>query len=71
MRWTASGTNSGGQLFHHPGPHTLTAQRQLVHNGAAVCWIAKDTVLIPYGGHPGTYPAHDGEDWSGEMASWA
>lgn len=55
----------------HPKVRPTPAQRQLVHNGAAVCWIAKDTVLIPYGGHPGTYPAHDGEDWSGEMASWA
>ncbi|MFF8646434.1 hypothetical protein [Streptomyces sp. NPDC015345] len=48
-----------------------SAQRQLIQAGSAACWITKDTVLIPYGGHPGTYPALEGEDWSGEMASWA
>lgn len=46
-------------------------QRQLIQAGGAVCWITKDTVLIPYGGHPGTHPALEGEDWSGEMASWS
>lgn len=55
---------------HHKVRPTLV-QRQLIQAGGAVCWIAKDTVLIPYGGHPGTYPVLEGEDWSGEMASWA
>ncbi|MFI0742411.1 hypothetical protein ACH4PU_30695 [Streptomyces sp. NPDC021100] len=60
-----------GKPDTHHKVRPTPVQRQITSAGGAVCWIAKDTVLIPYGGHPGTYPAHEGEDWSGEMASWA
>lgn len=31
---------------------------------------AEDTLLIPYGGHNHQHAAREGEDWSGDMASW-
>ncbi|MEV5295379.1 hypothetical protein AB0K64_29645 [Streptomyces sp. NPDC053741] len=60
-----------GKADTHHKVRPTPVQRQLVRSGATVCWVSKGAVLIPYGGHPGTYPARDGEDWSGEMASWA
>ncbi|WP_371591115.1 hypothetical protein [Streptomyces sp. NBC_00470] len=60
-----------GKPDTHHKVRPTAVQRQLVQTGGAVCWITADTVLIPYGGHPGTYPALEGEDWSGEMTSWA
>ncbi|MCX5055070.1 hypothetical protein [Streptomyces sp. NBC_00474] len=60
-----------GKPDTHHKVRPTPVQRQIIQAGAAVCWITKDTVLIPYGGHPGTYPVRAGEDWSGEMASWS
>ncbi|MCX4920289.1 hypothetical protein [Streptomyces sp. NBC_00687] len=60
-----------GKPDTHHKVRPTAVQRQLVRAGGTVCWITSGTVLIPYGGHPGTYPAHEGEDWSGTMASWA
>ncbi|MFD4756905.1 hypothetical protein [Streptomyces sp. NPDC058426] len=60
-----------GQPDTHHKVRPTPVQRQLISTGNAVCWITKGTVLIPYGGHPHIYPAREGEDWSGEMASWA
>ena len=58
-------------------PHThhkidpTPAQRALAAAGAVVCWTTSDTLLIPYGGHPILHQPHEGEDWSGDQASWA
>ncbi|WP_338704048.1 hypothetical protein V2W30_39835 (plasmid) [Streptomyces sp. Q6] len=60
-----------GKPDTHHKVRPTPVQRHLVRTGGSVCWITADTVLLPYGGHPGTYPALEGEDWSGEMASWA
>ncbi|XES01598.1 hypothetical protein HEP87_64665 [Streptomyces sp. S1D4-11] len=46
------------------------AQRQINALRGAVCWLAEDTLLIPYGGHNHQHAAREGEDWSGDMASW-
>ncbi|MGW0423864.1 hypothetical protein [Streptomyces sp. NPDC003015] len=54
----------------HTKVRPTPAQRQLATAGATVCWLAGDTLLIPYGGHQRTYTTHPGEDWSGDMASW-
>ncbi|MGV9350207.1 hypothetical protein ACWDSD_36660 [Streptomyces spiralis] len=36
----------------------------------AVAWRDDGTLLVPFGGHPITYPPRAGEDWSGSAASW-
>lgn len=74
LHYDAAGTvkvRPHGKPDTHHKVRPTPVQRQIIQAGAAVCWIAKDTVLIPYGGHPGTYPVLEGEDWSGEMASWS
>ncbi|WP_329449443.1 hypothetical protein OG894_41730 [Streptomyces sp. NBC_01724] len=67
---TVSVRPHGKPLTHYKVRPTPT-QRQIIAAGGAVCWITKDTVLIPYGGHLGTYPVQEGEDWSGELESWS
>ncbi|MEV8562536.1 hypothetical protein AB0478_40110 [Streptomyces sp. NPDC051917] len=54
----------------HTKVRPTPAQRQIAAAGATVCWLADDTVLLPYGGHQRTYTSQSGEDWSGDMASW-
>ncbi|GHF27802.1 hypothetical protein [Streptomyces fumanus] len=41
------------------------AQAQL-----AVAWRDGGTLLLPFGGHPISYPPRAGEGWSGSAASW-
>ncbi|WP_188273769.1 hypothetical protein [Streptomyces sp. CBMA152] len=74
LHYEAAGTvnvRPHGKPDTHHKVRPTPAQRQIIKVGSAVCWITQDTVLIPYGGHPGTYPVLEGEDWSGEVASWA
>jgi hypothetical protein len=74
LHYDAAGTvkvRPHGKPDTHHKVRPTPVQRQIIQAGAAICWIAKGTVLIPYGGHPGTYPVLEGEDWSGEMASWS
>ncbi|MFF1263926.1 hypothetical protein ACFVZT_44910 [Streptomyces sp. NPDC058321] len=74
QQYLAAGTvkvRPHGKPDTHHKVRPTAVQRQLVQAGGAVCWITSGTVFIPYGGHPGAYPALEGEDWSGEMASWA
>lgn len=59
-----------GKTITHTKVRPTPAQRQLAAAGATVCWLADDTVLLPYGGHQRTYTPQPGEDWSGDMASW-
>ncbi|MEV5085231.1 hypothetical protein AB0K74_43030 [Streptomyces sp. NPDC056159] len=59
-----------GKTIAHTKVRPTPAQRQLAAAGATVCWLADDTVLLPYGGHQRTYTPQPGEDWSGDMASW-
>lgn len=44
-------------------------QRRLAAAGYAVAWREGDVLLLPYGGHPFTYPQHPGEDWSGALVT--
>ncbi|MFE9123766.1 hypothetical protein [Streptomyces sp. NPDC007172] len=60
-----------GKPDTHRKVRPTPVQRQIISAGGAVGWITQDTVLIPYGGHLGTYPALEGEDWTGEMESWS
>ncbi|MFI5706059.1 hypothetical protein ACIA78_39225 [Streptomyces xanthochromogenes] len=60
-----------GKPDTHRKVRPTPVQRQIISAGGAVCWITQDTVFIPYGGHLGTYPALEGEDWTGEMESWS
>ncbi|MGV9567967.1 hypothetical protein [Streptomyces sp. NPDC003480] len=59
-----------GKTIAHTKVRPTPAQRQLATAGATVCWLADDTVLLPYGAHQRTYTPQPGEDWSGDMASW-
>ncbi|WP_093508587.1 hypothetical protein [Streptomyces sp. Ag109_O5-10] len=59
-----------GKTIAHTKVRPSPAQRQLAAAGATVCWLADDTLLLPYGGHQRTYTHQAGEDWSGDMASW-
>lgn len=63
------------QPSHAPVTHAKVrptpVQRQIAAAGGAVCWIIRDMVLVPYGGHPSTYTTQPGEDWTGPVVSWA
>ncbi|MEU2339509.1 hypothetical protein ABZ608_39160 [Streptomyces sp. NPDC013172] len=59
-----------GKTIAHTKVRPSPAQRQLAAAGATVCWLADDTLLLPYGSHQRTYTPQAGEDWSGDMASW-
>ncbi|MFJ3762957.1 hypothetical protein [Streptomyces sp. NPDC090080] len=59
-----------GETITHTKVRPTQAQRQLAAAGATVCWLADDTLLLPYGAHQRTYTSQAGEDWSGNMASW-
>ncbi len=60
-----------GEHDTHQKIDPTPAQRGLAAAGAVVCWATGNKLLIPYGGHLVVHQARDGEDWSGEMASWA
>lgn len=45
-------------------------QQRLAEAQFAVAWRDGGTLLLPFGGHPITYPPRAGEDWSGSAASW-
>ncbi|MEU0110690.1 hypothetical protein ABZ313_35740 [Streptomyces sp. NPDC006251] len=47
-----------------------SCQRRLAQAQVAVAWHDDGTLLLPFGGHPITYPPRAGEDWSGSAASW-
>lgn len=47
-----------------------SGQRRLARAQVAVAWRDGGTLLLPFGGHPITYPPRTGEDWSGSAASW-
>ncbi|WP_411153066.1 hypothetical protein [Streptomyces sp. A30] len=47
-----------------------SGQRRLAQAQVAVAWRDDGTLLLPFGGHPITYPPRAGEDWSGSAASW-
>lgn len=47
-----------------------SGQRRLAQAQLAVAWRDDGTLLLPFGGHPITYPTRPGEDWSGSAASW-
>lgn len=47
-----------------------SGQRRLAQAQFAVAWRDNGTLLLPFGGHPITYPPRAGEDWSGSAASW-
>ncbi|KUL27337.1 hypothetical protein [Streptomyces regalis] len=47
-----------------------SGQRRLAQAQLAVAWRDNGTLLLPFGGHPITYPPRAGEDWSGSAASW-
>jgi hypothetical protein len=55
----------------HQKVEPTPAQRALATAGAVVCWTTGEELLFPYGAHPLVYQPRAGEDWSGEMASWA
>ncbi|MFI5800724.1 hypothetical protein [Streptomyces sp. NPDC051677] len=59
-----------GQSATHHKVQPTPAQRHINASGGTVCWLAGHTLLIPYGGHTHQHAARDGEDWSGDMASW-
>ncbi|KPH99493.1 hypothetical protein OK006_8440 [Actinobacteria bacterium OK006] len=59
-----------GQALTHRKVQPTPAQQQINAMAGAVCWLAENTLLIPYGGHAHQHTAREGEDWSGDMASW-
>ncbi|MGW4985538.1 hypothetical protein [Streptomyces mirabilis] len=73
VHYTSAGSLSvrpRGQALTHRKVQPTLAQRQINALRGAVCWLAEDTLLIPYGGHNHQHAAREGEDWSGDMASW-
>ncbi|MYZ34892.1 MULTISPECIES: hypothetical protein [unclassified Streptomyces] len=47
-----------------------SGQQRLAQAQFAVAWRDDGTLLLPFGGHPITYPPRATEDWSGSAASW-
>ncbi|WP_037600701.1 hypothetical protein [Streptacidiphilus rugosus] len=60
-----------GHSTRHQKINPTPAQRALTAAGAVVAWADGHQLLIPYGGHRIDYQPRDGEDWTGEQASWA